>query len=65
MDALVNSPPGSGEGSGRRKTKSASNSSKTLIARNLKTVYGQVASETVPQYLLDILKPLDDEEKKS
>lgn len=65
MDARVSSPPGNNEGSGRRKTKSASNSSKTLIARNLKTVYGQVASEAVPQYLLDILKPLDDEEKKS
>lgn len=63
MDALVNSPPGNGEGSGRRKSKSASNSSKTLIARNLKTVYGQVASEAVPQYLLDILKPLDEEKK--
>jgi hypothetical protein len=64
MEALVNNKP-AGEGSGR-KTRSASATHKALIARNLKAVYGQVASEPVPQYLLDILKPLDgSEDKKS
>lgn len=64
MEALVNKPPGD-EGSGRNKSKSASANSKVLIARNLKAVYGQVASEPVPDFLLDILKPLDGEDKKS
>jgi hypothetical protein len=64
MEALVNNKP-SGEGSGR-KPKPASATHKALIARNLKAVYGQVASEPVPQHLLDILKQLDGpEDKKS
>lgn len=64
MEALVNKPPG--DDSGRNKSaKSASPTSKALIARNLKAVYGQVASEPVPDFLLNILKPLDGEDKKS
>jgi len=59
MDALVNDRPPRGEGSGRAKKGPASATHKALIARNLKAVYGQVASEPVPQSLLDILKPLD------
>jgi hypothetical protein len=64
MEALVNNQPPGGEGSGRAKAKSASATHKALIARNLKAVYGQVASEPVPQHLLDILKPLDGAEDK-
>lgn len=63
MEALVNNKPSGGEGTGRNKPKSASATHKALIARNLKAVYGQVASEPVPQHLLDILKPLDGEEE--
>jgi Anti-sigma factor NepR len=64
MDALVNDKPARGEGTGRAKRGPASATHKALIARNLKAVYGQVASEPVPQYLLDILKPLDSSEDK-
>lgn len=64
MEALVNSKPPGGEGSGRAKPGPASATHKALIARNLKAVYGQVASEPVPQSLLDILRPLDGQEDK-
>lgn len=64
MEALVNSKPPGGEGSGRAKPGPASATHKALIARNLKAVYGQVASEPVPQVLLDILKPLDGQKDK-
>ena len=64
MEALVNNKPPGGEGSGRAKPGPASATHKALIARNLKAVYGQVASEPVPQVLLDILKPIDGQEDK-
>jgi hypothetical protein len=62
LEALVNSKPGEGAGRGNSRPSAAAH--KALIARNLKAVYGQVASEPVPQYLLDILKSLDGQEEK-
>jgi hypothetical protein len=64
MEALVSKkPPEDGSYS---QSKPASAQHKQLITRNLKIAYGQVASEPVPQRLLDVLSALDAaEEKKS
>lgn len=66
MEALVNNKSPGDDRSDRRSAKPASATHKALIGRNLKAVFGQIASEPVPQHLLDILKPLDrDEDQKS
>lgn len=65
LEALVSKKPPE-DGSGYSQSKPASATHKALITRNLKMAYGQVASEPVPQRLLDILSNLDAvEEKKS
>lgn len=44
--------------------KSASNANKALITRNLRIVYGEVASEPLPQQLLDLLDRIEAGEEK-
>lgn len=60
MDAVLNKQP---DDAGKRKGKAATH--KSLITRNLRLAYGEVASEAVPQRLLDILNKIDDGEDKS
>jgi len=64
MEALVSKKPPPQDGSGYGKSRPASATHKALITRNLKLAYGQVASEPVPQRLLDILSTLDNSEDK-
>jgi len=71
MEALVSKKPPQ-DGSGYSQSKPASATHKAMITRNLKLAYGQVASEPVPQRLMDLLGALDeiegakgDEEKNS
>lgn len=65
MEAVVSKkPPGEG-GSGRGRPKNSSATHKALITRNLRLAYGEVASEPVPQHLLDILQALDSKGKQS
>jgi len=59
MDAVLNKH--SDDDAGKRKGKAGTH--KSLITRNLRLAYGEVASETVPQRLLDILNKIDGEEK--
>jgi hypothetical protein len=44
--------------------KSPASTHKALITRNLRLAYGEVASEPVPQRLLDLLQRLGDAEGK-
>lgn len=60
MDAVLNKHP---DDAGKRKGKAATH--KSLITRNLRLAYGEVASEAVPQRLLDLLNKIDDGEGKS
>jgi hypothetical protein len=60
MDAVLNKHP---DDAGKRKGKAATH--KSLITRNLRLAYGEVAGESVPQRLLDILNKIDDGEEKS
>jgi hypothetical protein len=59
MDAVLNK---STDDAGKRKGKSAAN--KSLITRNLRMAYGEVASEGVPDRFLDLLSQLDEREGK-
>lgn len=67
MESLVSNKPPSANGPDRSKSKPSAATHKALIARNLRTVFGETAAEQVPQHLLDILKPLDgdDQDNKS
>lgn len=66
MEAVVNKKlSGEGGGSGRGRPKNSSATHKALITRNLRLAYGEVASEPVPQPLLDILQALDAKDKRS
>ena len=60
MDAVLNKHP---DDAGKRKGKAATH--KSLITRNLRLAYGEVASEAVPQRLLDLLNKIDDGEGNS
>lgn len=65
MEAVVNKKPSvEGRGSGRGRPKNSSATHKALITRNLRLAYGEVASEPVPQPLLDILHALDAKDKQ-
>ena len=59
MDAVLNK---SSDDAGKRKSKSAAN--KSLITRNLRMAYGEVAGEGVPDRFLDLLSQLDEREGK-
>ncbi len=60
MDAVLNTD----DDAGKRKSNSAAH--KSLITRNLRLAYGEVASEGVPQRFLELLDKLGDaEDKKS
>lgn len=59
MDAVLNK---SSDDAGKRKGKSAAN--KSLITRNLRMAYGEVAGEGVPDRFLDLLSQLDEREGK-
>lgn len=68
MEALVNKKPDDGRAAsaGRPKGKSASATTKALIARNIQLAFGQVAAEPVPDRFLELLKRIDDAmDKKS
>jgi len=56
MESLASKPAPPQAGNGKR---SPSAANKALITRNLRLAYGEVASEPVPDQLLDILKRLD------
>lgn len=60
MDAVLNKHPND---AGKPKGKAATH--KSLITRNLRLAYGEVASEAVPKRFLDILDKLEDGEDKS
>ncbi len=60
MDAVLNKHS---DDSGKRKGKASTH--KSLITRNLRLAYGEVASESVPKRFLDILDKLEDGEDKS
>lgn len=64
MEAPVSKKPPPQDSSAYGKSHPASATHKALITRNLKLAYGQVASEPVPQRLLDILSALDESEDK-
>jgi len=53
MDAVLNK---SSDDASKRKSRSAAN--KSLITRNLRLVYGEVAGEAVPQRFLDLLNQI-------
>jgi hypothetical protein len=57
MDAVLNKNDAD---HGKRKSKSATH--KSLITRNLRLAYGEVASEPVPQRFLDLLDRIEDPE---
>ena len=59
MDAVLNTD----DDTGKRKSNSAAH--KSLITRNLRLAYGEVASEGVPQRFLDLLDKLGDAEDKN
>ncbi|ANP45612.1 NepR family anti-sigma factor [Candidatus Viadribacter manganicus] len=59
MDAVLNK---SSDDAAKRKGKAAAN--KSLITRNLRLAYGEVAGEAVPDRLLDLLNQLDESEGK-
>ncbi len=60
MDAVLNTD----DDAGKRKSNSAAH--KSLITRNLRLAYGEVASEGVPQRFLELLDKIGDaEDKKS
>lgn len=59
MDAVLNK---SSDDAGKRKGKSAAH--KSLITRNLRLAYGEVAGEAVPQRFLDLLNQIDNSEDK-
>ncbi len=60
MDAVLNTD----DDAGKRKSNSAAH--KSLITRNLRLAYGEVAGEGVPQRFLELLDKIGDaEDKKS
>jgi hypothetical protein len=59
MEAVLNK---SSDEAGKRKSKSAAH--KSLITRNLRLAYGEVAGEGVPKRFLDLLDQIDDPEDK-
>ncbi len=61
METLVSRKP---PPEGLKSTKGASPASKALITRNLRLAYGEVASEQLPDRLLDILSQIDEAEGK-
>jgi hypothetical protein len=61
MDAVLNK---NSDDAGKRKSNSAAH--KSLITRNLRLAYGEVAGEGVPQRFLELLDKIGDaEDKKS
>ncbi|MGQ0531806.1 MAG: NepR family anti-sigma factor [Caulobacteraceae bacterium] len=57
MDAVLNKNDAD---AGKRKSKAATH--KSLITRNLRLAYGEVASEPVPKRFLDLLDRIEDSE---
>lgn len=62
MESVVtkNTPPSNGRGGG----KSPTSANKALITRNLRMVYGEIASEPLPSKLMDLLNQIEDGEDK-
>ena len=56
METLVNKKPPPDEGTARKAARAGVATHKALITRNLRLAYGEVASEPVPQRLLDLLE---------
>lgn len=58
MDAVLNKDPKDAD---KRKSRAAA--AKSLITRNLRLVYGEVAGEGVPQRFLDLLNQIGESEE--
>jgi hypothetical protein len=59
MEAVLNKDPKDAE---KRKARAAA--AKSLITRNLRLAYGEVASEGVPQRFLDLLNQIGEREEQ-
>jgi hypothetical protein len=62
MESVVskNTPPSNGRGV----SKSPSSANKAMITRNLRMVYGEIASEPLPPKLLELLNQIEGGEDK-
>jgi hypothetical protein len=60
MDSLVSSnKPQGKQGKGGEKPSAPSSAHKTLIARNLRLAYDEVAGEPIPDRILELLVQID------